>query len=61
MLPLALTDNELICDLTLNSIIGEEKKFHLPNTLAKLSLYFIFCYIKETSGYFFSGFIVKTF
>lgn len=33
MLPLALADNEQICDLTLNSIIGKEKKkkdtFHM--------------------------------
>lgn len=30
MLPLALTDNELICDLTLNSIIGEGGKKKAP-------------------------------
>lgn len=62
MLPLALADNELICDLTLNSIIGKKKiKRHLSHTLAKLSLYFIFHYIKESSGFLFAGFIVKTF
>lgn len=36
MLPLALTDNELICDLTLNSIIGKGKKMASIKYISKI-------------------------